>query len=84
MLHSLLFLIINFTKSFRTKVNKQKKDKIQPVLQRFKLRSCNLLIVEQTNLPSSYILVDKIIQHRGSNYAYRYELSKHLTLLSPK
>jgi len=47
------------------------KDKIQPVLQRFKLRSCNLSTVEQTDLLSWYILVDKIIQHRGSNHVYR-------------
>lgn len=47
------------------------KDKIQPVLQRFKLRSCNLLVVEQTNFLGFYILKDKIIQHRGSNHIYR-------------
>lgn len=47
------------------------KDKIQPVSQRFKLRSCNLLIVEQTNLLRLCNIVDKIIQHRGSIHAYR-------------
>ena len=41
-------IIININ-SFRTKTLKQTKDKIQPVLQRFKLRSCNFLIGEQTN-----------------------------------
>lgn len=46
--------IIAVTNSFRTKITNLTKDKIQPVLQRFKLRSCNFLIVEQTNFMSFY------------------------------
>ena len=44
--------IIVEVNSFRTKTTKIKKDKIQPVLRRFKLRSCNFSIVEQTNYAS--------------------------------
>ena len=45
--------MIKNTNSFRTKMQTiYLKDKIQPVLQRFKLRSCNLLTVEQTDLLS--------------------------------
>lgn len=57
--------------SFRTNIFKSDKDKIQPVLQRFKLRSCNFLIVEQTNLISFYNPQEKIIQHRGSRHICR-------------
>lgn len=48
-----------------------KKDKIQPVSQRFKLRSCNYLTDEQSVLVYLYITLDKIIQHRGSRHIYR-------------
>jgi hypothetical protein len=58
--------IIVEVNSFRTKTTKLKKDKIQPVLRRFKLRSCNFLLVEQTNNLCCYNIDDKIIQHRGS------------------
>jgi hypothetical protein len=58
--------IIVEVNSFRTKTTKDKKDKIQPVLQRFKLRSCNFLLVEQTNNLCCCNIDDKIIQHRGS------------------
>lgn len=44
---------------FRTKVTKNEKDKIRPVLQRSKLRSCTFLIVEQTNLIYFYIYKKK-------------------------
>lgn len=47
-------IIIMVTNSFRTKATNITKDKIQPVLQRFKLRSCNFSIVEQTNYMSFY------------------------------
>ena len=67
----LLLLIINFINSFRTKIKKDKKDKIQPVSQRFKLRSCTFLIVEQTNYVYCYNILEKIIQHRGSRHIYR-------------
>jgi len=40
-------------------------DKIQPVLIRFKLRSCNLLIVEQTWLGWLLHHIRRLIQHRG-------------------
>lgn len=47
------------------------KDKIQPVLQRFKLRSCNPLIDEQSNLKYCYNTPEGIIQHRGSRHINR-------------
>ena len=52
---------------YRYQAGKFNKDKIQPVLQRFKLRSCNFLIVEQTNNIYGYNTYEKIIQHRGSS-----------------
>lgn len=63
--------LLNTPIPFVLRCKKSYKDKIQPVLQRFKLRSCNLSTVEQTDLLSLCILVDKIIQHRGSNHIYR-------------
>jgi len=50
---------------------------------RTELKSCTVLMDEQSNPWKRLHLQDTAIQHRGRKHRRRYELSNDITLLSP-
>lgn len=57
-------------------------DRNRTTLRCSKLKSCNSLMVEQTNPWEQLHPQDESIQHRGGKHLHRYELEGDITLLS--
>lgn len=58
-------------------------DRNRPGSRRSELKSCTVLMDEQSNPWKRLHLQDTAIQHRGRKHRRRYELSNDITLLSP-
>lgn len=58
-------------------------DRNRPSSRRSELKSCTILMDEQSNPWKLLHLQDITIQHRGRKHRHQYELSNEITLLSP-
>lgn len=58
-------------------------DRNRPSSRRSELKSCTILMDEQSNPWEQLHPQDITIQHRGRKHCHQYELSNKITLLSP-